>query len=47
VDALERALSGDDQFATVAGDDGSYLVALRRVAYVKRFARESRPGFGA
>ena len=28
-------------------DDGRYTIALRRVVYVKRFARESRVGFGA
>ena len=27
--------------------DGKYLVPLRRVVYVKRFARESRVGFGS
>lgn len=46
-DALERALTGSDEFTTVDGDDGSYLVALRRVSYLKRFARESRVGFGS
>jgi hypothetical protein len=53
-DALEHALgtadvradAGDAAFALEA-EDGRYTVALRRVVYVKRFARESRVGFGA
>jgi hypothetical protein len=45
-DELERAL-GDGGDGTVALDasDGKYLVPLRRVVYVKRFARESHVGF--
>jgi len=27
-------------------EDGRYTIALRRVVYVKRFAREGRVGFG-
>ena len=47
-DDLEEALGapGKDVFA-VEADDGHYTIALRRVLYVKRFARESRVGFGA
>jgi hypothetical protein len=53
-DALERALgtadvradAGDAAFALDA-EDGRYTIALRRVVYIKRFARESRVGFGA
>ena len=36
---------GRDSFALDA-EDGRYTIALRRVVYVKRFARESRVGFG-
>ena len=46
-DELERAL------ATQAGgtvmldaSDGRYTVALSRLVYMKRYARESRVGFG-
>ena len=28
-------------------EDGRYTIALQRVVYVKRYARESRVGFGA
>lgn len=53
-DALEEALgaadlragSGDAALALEA-EDGRYTIALKRVVYVKRFARESRVGFGA
>jgi hypothetical protein len=53
-DALEQALgaadvradAGDAAFSLEA-EDGRYTIALRRVVYVKRFARESRVGFGS
>jgi len=53
-DALEQALAaadvradaGEAAFALEA-EDARYTIALRRVVYVKRFARESRVGFGA
>ena len=32
---------------TRTNSDGRYTILLRRVVYVKRFARESRVGFGA
>jgi hypothetical protein len=41
----QLAAGGDGAFALDA-DDGRYIVALRRIVYVKRFARESRLGFG-
>jgi hypothetical protein len=45
---LDRALAGDhDSTYSFEADDGRYTVLLRRVVYVKRFARESRVGFGA
>jgi hypothetical protein len=47
-DELERALAAPTQdVISVEADDGRYTIALRRVLYVKRFARESRVGFGA
>ena len=47
-DDLDRALAGDqDGSWSFEADDGRYTVALRRIVYVKRFARESRVGFGA
>jgi hypothetical protein len=45
-DRLEEALaSGADGALPLEADDGRYTVALRRVVYVKRFAREPRLGF--
>ncbi len=46
-DGLESALAdgGDGTFALDASE-GRYSVVLRHVVYVKRFARESRVGFG-
>ena len=45
-DELERALSGGaDGTVALDANDGKYLVPLRRVVYVKRFARESHVGF--
>jgi hypothetical protein len=46
-EALERAFNARSE-ATVPldADDGRYTVYLGRVVYVKRFARESRVGFG-
>ena len=48
VEQLERSLASPSQ-ETLAldADDGRYTVSLRHVLYVKRFARESRVGFGA
>lgn len=46
-DALERALDRDGEGAlTLDAEDGRYTVALTRIVYVKRFAREGRVGFG-
>jgi hypothetical protein len=48
VDRLEQALSsGADGSLALDVDDGRYTIALRRIVYVKRFAREGRVGFGA
>ena len=45
---LERALgSAVQETIALDAEDGRYTLALRRVVYVKRFARESRVGFGA
>ena len=47
-DELEKALaSSSDGTYGIEAEDGHYSVVLRRVVYLKRFARESRVGFGA
>jgi hypothetical protein len=46
-DELERRLrDGAEGAVDVEAEDGRYLVLLRQVAYLKRYARESRVGFG-
>jgi hypothetical protein len=46
-DELERRLrDGAEGTVDVEAEDGRYVVVLREVAYLKRFARESRVGFG-
>ena len=46
-EALERAFNARNEGTVpLDADDGRYTVYLGRVVYVKRFARESRVGFG-
>jgi hypothetical protein len=52
-DALEQALGAADVRAgageaalSLEAEDGRYTIALQRVVYVKRFARDSKIGFG-
>ena len=48
VEELDRALaSGDRAAVTLEATDARYTVAVPKVVYVKRFARESRVGFGS
>jgi hypothetical protein len=45
-DALEQALkSAEDGSVTLEAEDGTIFLALSRVLYAKRFAREGRAGF--
>jgi hypothetical protein len=45
-DELSRGI-GEDGSVTLDAEDARYIVALRRVVYVRRFRREARVGFGA
>jgi hypothetical protein len=46
-DALERAVAATSQGTfQLDTDDGRLSVALPRVLYVKRFARDAKVGFG-
>ncbi len=48
IEELERSLaSGEEGTMVLEADDGRYTVALHKIVYVKRFAREARVGFGA
>ena len=44
---LDRALAGAHDSLSFEAEDGRYTVAIPKIVYVKRFARESRVGFGA
>jgi hypothetical protein len=46
-DDLDRALAGAHDSLSFEAEDGRYTVAIPKIVYVKRFARESRVGFGA
>jgi len=46
-DALDEALAGGQGSFSFEAEDGRYTVSVAKVVYVKRFARESRVGFGA
>ena len=46
-DEIERRLKdGAEGAVEIEAEDGRYVVVLREIAYLKRFARESRVGFG-
>jgi hypothetical protein len=47
IDRLELTLGGGGDSVALNAEDGSYTIAVHKVVYVKRFARESRVGFGA
>jgi len=44
---LDRALAGAHESLSFEAEDGRYTINVAKVVYVKRFARESRVGFGA
>jgi len=46
-DAIEESLAKSDGSLIFEAEDGRYTIAVSKVVFVKRFARESRVGFGA
>ena len=46
-DDIDRALAGEHGSLSFEAEDGRYTIAASKVVFVKRFARESRVGFGA
>ena len=47
-DGLDKVLAGEsDGGFSFDAEDGHYTVAVDKIVFVKRFARESRVGFGA
>jgi hypothetical protein len=46
-DDIDRAMAGGHESLSFEAEDGRYTVAVAKIVFVKRFARESRVGFGA
>jgi hypothetical protein len=46
-DGLQAALAEGSPVYELEGDDGTYVVAVAKVVYVRRTARETQIGFGA
>ena len=46
-DALRAALAGEEPVYDLETEDGTYVIALRKVVYVRRTARETHIGFGS
>lgn len=44
---IDRALAGGQESLSFEAEDGRYTIAVSKLVFVKRFARESRVGFGA
>ena len=47
VQGFEQALAGDDRVFELSSDDGTYVVALGKVVYVRKSDREATIGFGS
>jgi hypothetical protein len=45
-DGLRTALAGDDLVYDLETEEGTYVIALRKVVYVRRTSRETHIGFG-
>ena len=45
-DGFRDALAGDEAVFDLETEDGTYVVALRKVVYVRRTSRETHIGFG-
>jgi hypothetical protein len=41
------ALAGDGDSVSFEAEDGRYTLALKKIVFVKRYAREATVGFGA
>jgi hypothetical protein len=47
VEGLRSALGNGSAVFDLETEDGTYVVALNKVVYLKRFSRETHIGFGA
>lgn len=45
-DALARALAGEERTFDLETEDGTYVLSLAKVVYVRRSSRETQIGFG-
>jgi hypothetical protein len=45
-DAFRAALAAENGVFDLEFEDGTYVVALKKVVYVKRYSRETMIGFG-
>jgi hypothetical protein len=46
-DEIEKTLASANGSLAFDAEDGRYTIAIPKVVFVKRFARESRVGFGS
>jgi hypothetical protein len=46
IDRLREAMAGQEAVFDLETEDGTYLLALGKIVYVKRSSRETRIGFG-
>ena len=44
---LDRGLASDGESLSFEAEDGRYTLALKKIVFVKRYAREATVGFGA
>ena len=44
---LDRGLAADGESISFEAEDGRYTLALKKIVFVKRYAREATVGFGA
>ena len=44
---LDRGLASEGDSLAFEAEDGRYTVALKKIVFVKRYAREATVGFGA
>jgi hypothetical protein len=47
IDGLRAALGNGKPVFDLETEDGTYVVALNKVVYLKRFSRETHIGFGS
>jgi hypothetical protein len=46
-DQLQAALGRDESVLNLDTDEGTYILSLKKIVYVKRSSRETHIGFGA